>query len=180
MNEELLKTEQKYLDTHLLNEDLNYRVVKLSNAQRTLALNQEQLLSQMKEKLLKIKENEELMKDEKDRAKSKVETLENNCKILSDEYDKLRKRMKQAKFRYQGEDTERVCVNCKKLYNEEENFNWSCKVHTSQFGEFWWCCGKTDKNALGCKALKHESMEDQKEKEQTFIEKKVVCTVNFI
>lgn len=178
MSEELEKTKQAYLETCLENEDLNYRLVKLSQAKSILALNQESVLNQMKEKLQTGKEVEKMLKDEKERIKTKVETLENNFKVVSDEYDKLRKRVKQAKFRLQDDDTERVCVNCKKFYKEDENFNWSCKVHTSQFGEFWWCCGKTDKNAVGCKLWKHESMENQKEKEEEMKnDKRLYCSV---
>lgn len=27
----------------------------------------------------------------------------------------------------------------------------------------WWCCGKTDKDAHGCKFSKHESKEDDED-----------------
>ena len=28
-------------------------------------------------------------------------------------------------------------------YLDSENYNWSCRTHTSEFGgEMWWCCGK--------------------------------------
>ena len=49
-----------------------------------------------------------------------------------------------------------VCKNCGKEYLETDNFNWSCRTHRSEFsGELWWCCGKTSKDALGCKFSKH-------------------------
>ena len=43
---------------------------------------------------------------------------------------------------------------CGKDYYEKDNFNWSCNHHTSEFeevGKIWWCCGKKDKQAKGCK-----------------------------
>ena len=43
-----------------------------------------------------------------------------------------------------------------------ENFNWSCRVHASDFGgEMWWCCGKNGKDQPGCKFSKHASKEDE-------------------
>jgi hypothetical protein len=40
---------------------------------------------------------------------------------------------------------------CGKDYIDQENFNWSCRTHKSDFsGELWWCCGKKIKDALGC------------------------------
>lgn len=41
----------------------------------------------------------------------------------------------------------RICGNCTFEYNEKENFNWSCRVHYSDWGgEMWWCCGKRGKD----------------------------------
>ena len=56
----------------------------------------------------------------------------------------------------------KTCKNCNKEYNEKENFNWSCRVHTSDYGgELWWCCGRVGKETLGCKYGKHESKDDE-------------------
>lgn len=50
----------------------------------------------------------------------------------------------------------RLCKNCNKEYKEKENFNWSCRIHSSEWGgEMWWCCGKRDYEAPGCKYRKH-------------------------
>lgn len=52
----------------------------------------------------------------------------------------------------------KVCKNCNKEFNEKENFNWSCRVHQSEWGgEMWWCCGKRGKEQPGCKFSKHET-----------------------
>lgn len=46
----------------------------------------------------------------------------------------------------------KFCITCQKEFLEKENFNWSCQVHRSEYGDhMWWCCGKTDINAPGCK-----------------------------
>ena len=58
----------------------------------------------------------------------------------------------------------KFCMNCGKDFNEKENFNWSCQVHRSEYGDhMWWCCGKRDINAPGCKRQKHSTREDKKE-----------------
>ena len=59
-----------------------------------------------------------------------------------------------------------MCINCKKEYNEKENFNWSCRTHPYDYnGEMWWCCGKRGKDQPGCKYSKHETKEDEDEEE---------------
>jgi hypothetical protein len=56
----------------------------------------------------------------------------------------------------------KTCKQCTNEYNEKENFNWSCRVHQSEWGgEMWWCCGKRIKDAPGCKFNKHVSKEDE-------------------
>ena len=58
----------------------------------------------------------------------------------------------------------KFCVNCGKEYNEKENFHWSCQTHRSTYGgHMWWCCGKTDENAPGCKRQKHSQKENKVE-----------------
>ena len=53
---------------------------------------------------------------------------------------------------------------CGKDYIDQENFNWSCRTHKSDFsGELWWCCGKKIKDALGCQFGKHEARNEADE-----------------
>ena len=60
-----------------------------------------------------------------------------------------------------------MCNNCKKDFKDTENFNWSCRVHQSQWsGEMWWCCGKSSKDAPGCKFSKHEHIKDDEDGEE--------------
>jgi hypothetical protein len=47
------------------------------------------------------------------------------------------------------------CRRCERMYVEDDNFNWSCRVHTSTFEAFWLCCGKTAKSSQGCSTSKH-------------------------
>ena len=66
-----------------------------------------------------------------------------------------------------------MCKNCGHYYNDKENFNWSCRTHLKDWGgKFWWCCGKEEKNSLGCKYAKHVSKEDE-EDDLNFDKKKI-------
>ncbi len=61
------------------------------------------------------------------------------------EVEKLRARIiKLRKRKNAGTNTDsQFCKNCKKEYNEAENFNWSCRTHVGEWGgDLWWCCGK--------------------------------------
>lgn len=59
-----------------------------------------------------------------------------------------------------AEETQ-TCKMCGVDFSENENFNWSCRTHRSEFsGELWWCCGKTNKEALGCKFGSHKARRD--------------------
>jgi hypothetical protein len=91
--------------------------------------------------------------------------LEKDYKDTVNEMAKIRKRIKQYK-QTKGEGEEKVCKRCNKVYNENENYNWSCRRHAGEFSaseQIWWCCGKQGSNALGCQIAKHESKEDEED-----------------
>lgn len=93
--------------------------------------------------------------------------LEKEKKHLIAEREKMKDRIKKLKQRKGKFDVaSKVCKNCGKDYIEKENFNWSCRVHRSEWsGEIWWCCGKDSKDQPGCKYSKHESKEEEEELE---------------
>lgn len=54
-------------------------------------------------------------------------------------------------------DKTKICRKCGNHYDEAENFNWSCRTHSSVWnGTMWWCCGKKNKADTGCRYSKHE------------------------
>lgn len=60
----------------------------------------------------------------------------------------------------------KICKICTREYNETDNFNWSCQTHKLEYGgEMWWCCGKKELTAPGCKTQKHESKEEDDDEE---------------
>lgn len=174
-------SEKKYLEISMIRDDMKYRMEQIAEAKNILSNDQEKVLLKNKEKMLRMKELNDSLTEEREKLKGKLETTEYNYKILSEEYEKLRQRVKQAKFRQVEVEEEKVCKSCKKIYKEEENYNWSCKIHSSQYSGIWWCCGKKDKNAPGCKVCMHESKEEYDNiiKDDVFVttDKKVLCTV---
>ena len=70
-----------------------------------------------------MKEIVESLTEERDKLKASLEIGESNFKILTEEYEKLRKRSKQIKFRVSEKEDEKICKNCNKFFKEEENFN---------------------------------------------------------
>jgi hypothetical protein len=97
--------------------------------------------------------------------KSQLYKAESQTKILDKERQKLRQRcIKLREKRGMFVKNLQVCMNCAKEYSEDANFNWSCRTHHSEYsGEMWWCCGKTKKEALGCKFKKHKVRSEQEE-----------------
>ena len=66
-----------------------------------------------------------------------------------------------SKVKKVDEVEERICKHCFKSYKDPENFNWSCKRHSSPYSEnVYFCCGKTNKDAPGCVTSKHEAKDD--------------------
>ena len=87
-------------------------------------------------------------------AASKVEQSlvmsKNQIKAMGKTIDRLR--TKKGKI----ESGIKTCGVCGKEFSDQENFNWSCRIHQSEYsGEMWWCCGKLDKYDPGCKSNKH-------------------------
>jgi len=93
--------------------------------------------------------------------------LDKMVKNLTQEKLKMLERIKKLKSkRGKFDEGSKVCKNCSKDFMEKENFNWSCSIHQSEWsGEMWWCCGKTSKDARGCKFSKHQKVDEDDEDE---------------
>jgi hypothetical protein len=98
------------------------------------------------------KKNEELTKLY-DAQQSSLLHYESNNKRLETENQKLKYRIQKIMQRKgKMESGIKMCGRCQKEYNEKENYNWSCRIHSSPWGgEMYWCCGKTNVNAVGCR-----------------------------
>lgn len=85
--------------------------------------------------------------------------------VLNDEKTEMTARLQKMKLRRRHNffnSVLKICINCKMEYKDADNFNWSCRTHTSEWsGEMWWCCGKTSRSAPGCKFSKHVMLKDE-------------------
>ena len=55
-----------------------------------------------------------------------------------------------------------MCFKCHHSYKPEDNTNWACQIHPSEWGgQLWWCCGKNSIKAPGCKRARHMTREEQ-------------------
>lgn len=94
----------------------------------------------------------------KDRESFKEKYYESNTqyKNLFKEHSLLKNELKKRKTRNSEETSEKVCVHCQKSFTEENNYNWSCRTHRSEFqGDIYFCCGEPGKDAPGCTKSKH-------------------------
>ncbi|TNV84813.1 hypothetical protein FGO68_gene13458 [Halteria grandinella] len=123
-----------------------------------------QTTKQLEEKQLALNTFKQEMKGYIDEAQGKKTELEATLALLQKataenqdlraEMDKLRQRISMLRqnrnWNLSSKIKQKYCKNCKREYLEQENFNWSCRVHRSSWGgDIWWCCGKTTKGAPG-------------------------------
>jgi hypothetical protein len=110
------------------------------------------------------------LENERDKFKGQVialleknQKLDLQSRIVNKERDRYKMkviRMQNMQKKSGGTQT-KICKNCHAEYTDKENFNWSCRTHSSEWGgTVWWCCGKTEKDQPGCKFGKHTSKDD--------------------
>lgn len=148
----------------MLQEAKNRSVVNLQALQETSKIKVQQCEKQVNKQ---YKAMEDLQKN--------YFGLEKQNLGLKEEIDRLNLTIKKLKLR-KGNlgQLQKMCYNCKKDFSEQDNFNWSCRVHQSQWsGEMWWCCGKSQLSALGCKFGKHMTKDDEEEVENSKVKLRV-------
>jgi hypothetical protein len=137
---------------------------QMSVMRQQMQSQKESLSKLFKEKTTFLQKKWEESETIKEAFKQDVAKLEKRLKDLSDEYMKLRQKMKQYKFSSADKAEEKICKLCSKIFYENENFNWSCRIHPSEWsGEIYWCCGKTVKDSPGCRTAKHVSKEEDED-----------------
>ena len=90
----------------------------------------------------------------------------------------MKERIKKLRTRKGKDIGLKVCKNCGREYMENENYNWSCRIHMGEWsGELWWCCGKPNKDQPGCKYSQHESKEDEEMVDEDFKGEKPITNI---
>ena len=126
--------------------------------------NKQRLARMMRDRLTFMQQSLKVAEEDRERLHVQVAQQDKRFFDLSEEFSKLRQRVRQFKQKRKahGEEEERICKNCQRVYEDSENYNWSCRTHQSDFsGEIWWCCGKAGREAVGCRVTRHESREDE-------------------
>lgn len=136
------------------------------------------ILKYYKESTTSLRDDLITKKTELEVEKQKSQTLSKQVEGLTSELATLKKRYIKISPGF-NQFSEMICQNCKKLYKETENFNWSCRYHNSEFnGSLYWCCGNTKKDSIGCIVAKHECIEEFSESNTK--SKSNFCSVIFI
>ena len=120
-------------------------------------------IKNLKEKNFKLEQNLKELHDSYVSVKNLELVNENNLNKAILEIDLLKKRIERLKVR-KVKLNQKICKFCNQEFVENENYNWSCRTHQSDYGgEMWWCCGQKSKDAPGCKFNKHVNKEDEEQ-----------------
>ena len=114
-----------------------------------------------KERFNSLQNEYAIILQEREALKSRNLELEKMHSDVSEELQKLRKKVKSRIANGSNIDQEKFCSKCQKTYFERENYNWSCKTHHGNMHEnVYWCCGKNGEESGGCVIGKHISKEE--------------------
>ena len=83
------------------------------------------------------------------------------------------KRIKQRKGK--SDQGYLTCKNCRKDFQESQNFSWKCCTHRSEYSkedDLWWCCLKKGVEQKGCKLQKHEPLDEDEDEEELELKNK--------
>lgn len=105
--------------------------IELNEIKSDLMSQKEKLTKGFKERYTAMQKELNIMFEERERFKSKSDEFEKKFMDVSEEFKKLRHKMKQ-KYSSADDIEEKFCRNCQKSYFEKENFNWSCRIHASK------------------------------------------------
>lgn len=82
-------------------------------------------------------------------------SFESKLLYFTEEYDRTRIKLSEI-IKKDTSKSEKICKTCAIVYNDQNNFNWSCKTHNGMWsGSMYWCCGQTIKTSKGCIKQKH-------------------------
>ena len=162
---------------HKENADLEGMVKELGDITMGIEDRKDKFIKLLREKGSKFESELKLATFNRDKLKADLEELQRRFTDLQGEHLKLRLKVNKVKNAFSGNfiEEEKYCKNCQKAFTETNNFNWSCKRHTSKFTEDrYWCCGQIGKEAPGCVTSKHITLEDSKAKD-TSVEETFSC-----
>lgn len=129
-----------------------------------MALEVDKVYAVMRQKMIITAKDKEIqdLKMKRDSALSEKRQREKESADLSAHNQHLQRQIQRIRAKKGKIDMGiKTCQHCRRDYTEQENFNWSCRIHPSEYsGEIWWCCGKADRHDAGCKFGKHVGQKD--------------------
>lgn len=156
--------DHEYQSTMMDRDKLRTELKDMARIMKKNSEDKEKTMQQMKDKQQSTDDALKTALEEAAKFQEEFQKSDKVVKVLQNERDKMRQRIQKLKNRRNYNINQKICKLCGKEYLEKENFNWSCRTHRSEYGgEMWWCCGKTSKDAPGCKFSKHFSKEDEDE-----------------
>lgn len=144
-------------------KDLNFKLADKDRAIKIMEQKCERIKGEKDRYASIFKEKNALLDKDREEAKeSKRNAVIEVVKLRSVIAKKTREiealKLKNSKLRTRkvvDSTNSKMCVNCGLEFSEKDNYNWSCSVHNNpeydMDGGIWWCCGKRNINAPGCK-----------------------------
>lgn len=149
----------------------------LSKTETEYFIQKEKIVKVFKEKISSMQKEISSNLEEKQKLSEKLIDQEKKYKTLLDEFNKFKKKIRPY-ISKESKNEEKFCKNCQKSFNDENNFNWSCRVHSSTFIEgFYWCCGSKVKESPGCTISKHVNNESGGDEDQFVGKSQRFCAV---
>eukprot|EP00359_Climacostomum_virens_P003799 CAMPEP_0204917324 /NCGR_PEP_ID=MMETSP1397-20131031/14919_1 /ASSEMBLY_ACC=CAM_ASM_000891 /TAXON_ID=49980 /ORGANISM="Climacostomum Climacostomum virens, Strain Stock W-24" /LENGTH=607 /DNA_ID=CAMNT_0052090117 /DNA_START=269 /DNA_END=2092 /DNA_ORIENTATION=- len=150
------------------NDDFKGSLDLMLRIKNELRDERDKLFNKMRSKLIMQDKEYQVATQERDTARRDLEHMSKQYESLTQEHSRLRTKVKHYRLtRRETRMEEKLCKSCHKVYFESDNFNWSCSTHSSEFsGELWWCCGRVNKDAPGCRKAKHVSKDEDEEDEE--------------
>lgn len=182
MQDEITGLKERNIDLFTDNDHLKGSLDLMLRVKNELRDERDKLFGKMRSKLLQLEKELMATAIERDKSRKDLENLSKQYESLTQEHSRLRTKVKHIRLkRSQSHMEEKLCRSCHKAFYENDNFNWSCSTHSSEFsGELWWCCGRSSKDAPGCRKAKHICRDDDEQDEdktnKVFLAK--FCTVS--
>ena len=117
-------------------KELEMILKELSEANLGIKKKKEKYIQFIKEKYNLLKLEFKNIKTSQEKQKHDYEDLQKRYNDLQAEYFKIITKVKTYKNSFSSDLLEeRLCKNCQKTFVEKENYNWSCKRHSSLYTE---------------------------------------------
>ena len=147
-------------------EEIEQDFSNLSKLNEIIISHKEKMQKLAVERIKNLKKEVSQLIEEKEKLFESSEEAKKRLNEATEELKTLKTRHRKSKV-IKSYGDEKFCVNCLQVYKDQDNFNWSCRTHKSQFSENrYWCCNAQGKSAAGCIFSKHTTNEELLEQDE--------------